>query len=531
MRSVHLSLIFAVALAGCGANDEADGGVADAGLRDAGAGAARDAAVDAGLAEADAGLDAGVSEDAGAPLDAAVDAGMPAPNEDVCVHAWDPDAFAAVWDIGPGQTYAEIEDAPWESLAPSTLVRIHWRAAPYRAKWVVSAEGTRQTPVVITGVLDAGRRPVVTGEDAVTRTALDYWGEPRSLIKVGGSSTPGGDPGWVYIEQLELRDAHPDHGFVDDRGAAQVYADNAASVFVESGHDIFLRNNHITGSGNGIFSSPPAVNLTLQCNLVDNNGVGGDIYVHNLYLNNQGATLVEYNRFAGLCPTCPGNNFKARASGLVVRYNWIEDGNRQLDLVDTGDGAIAAQPGYDDVFVYGNVLVEGDGEGNSQIVHFGGDSGTTAQYRDGTLHFFHNTVVSTRGGNTTVFRLSFPGASVDARNNVFFVTAGGPRLGILDDEGAASLTYNWLPTGWRDGHSGVSGTLTTSDSVEGEAPGFVDLAGQDFGLAAGSAGIDQAGVLAAPAAAHPVDRVYVPHLSGAPRIVDARSDLGAFERE
>lgn len=273
------------------------------------------------------------------------------------------------------------------------------------------------------------------------------------------------------------------------------------------------------------------MNLTIQCNLVDGNGVDGDIYVHNLYLNSQGATLVEYNRFAGLCPTCPGNNFKSRASGLVVRYNWIEGGNRQLDLVDTGEAPIAAQPGYDDVFVYGNVLVEGDGDGNSQIVHFGGDSGTTSQYRSGTLHFFHNTVVSTRSGNTTLFRLSFAGASVDARNNLLFATAGGNRLAILVDEGTASLQHNWLPTGWRDGHAGVSGMLTASDNVEGDAPGFVDLAGQDFTLGAGSGAVDRGGTLAEAASAHPVQRVYVPHLRGAARADDGRPDLGAFERE
>ena len=35
-------------------------------------------------------------------------------------------------------------------------------------------------------------------------------------------------------------------------------------------------------------------------------------------------------------------------------------------------------------------------QGTSQIVHYGGDSGTTSDYRKGTLYFFHNTVVSTK---------------------------------------------------------------------------------------------------------------------------------------
>ncbi|WP_419641612.1 hypothetical protein, partial [Thiolapillus sp.] len=62
--------------------------------------------------------------------------------------------------------------------------------------------------------------------------------------------------------------------------------------------------------------------------------------------------------------------------------------------------------------MYGNVLIEPDGAGNSQMVHYGGDSGDSGDsgnesiYRKGTLYFYHNTVVSTRDGNTTLVRLS-----------------------------------------------------------------------------------------------------------------------------
>ena len=122
-----------------------------------------------------------------------------------------------------------------------------------------------------------------------------------------------------------------------------------------------------------------------------------------------------------------------------MRYNWIEDGNRQLDLVDAGTSALYDDPSYRETFVYGNVLIEGDGEGNSQIVHYGGDSGDTSRYRKGTLHFFHNTVVSERTGNTTLLRLSSNGESADVRNNVLYVEAQGSRLAMLNSSGAARL--------------------------------------------------------------------------------------------
>ena len=65
-------------------------------------------------------------------------------------------------------------------------------------------------------------------------------------------------------------------------------------------------------------------------------------------------------------------------------------------------------PRYRETHVYGNILIEPDGAGNSQIVHYGGDSGTTEEYRKGDLYFYNNTVISTRSGNTTLVRLSTP---------------------------------------------------------------------------------------------------------------------------
>ncbi len=179
---------------------------------------------------------------------------------------------------------------------------------------------------------------------------------------------------------------------------------------------------------------------------------------------------------------CGGNNLKDRSAGLVVRYNWIEDGNRQLDLVDAEDSAVLVNhPSYSTTFVYGNVLIESDGEGNSQILHYGGDSGTTADYRKGTLYFHNNTVVSTRSGNTTLMRLSTNDEHADIRNNILYTTADGWRLAMLGESGVADLRTNWIMDGWVTSHSTFSGTLTDhGDNLAGTDPGFTDFGGQDF---------------------------------------------------
>ncbi len=101
-----------------------------------------------------------------------------------------------------------------------------------------------------------------------------------------------------------------------------------------------------------------------------------------------------------------GNNLKDRSAGFIARYNWIEGGNRNFDLVDAEDSSVIRNsPEYHKTFVYGNILIKQNG-GNNQITHYGGDSGDEPNYRKGKLYFYNNTIYSERTGNSVVFRLS-----------------------------------------------------------------------------------------------------------------------------
>ena len=149
------------------------------------------------------------------------------------------------------------------------------------------------------------------------------------------------------------------------------------------------------------------------------------------YLISKIRLTFQYNRYGSLREGCRGNNLKDRSAGLVVRYNWIEGGNRQLDLVDAGGNSpLQKDPRYREAYVYGNILIEPDGAGNNQIVHYGGDSRNSDSYRKGTLYFYNNTVVSTRSGNTTLLRLSTNDERAECWNNVVYVTADGSRLAM-----------------------------------------------------------------------------------------------------
>jgi hypothetical protein len=440
-------------------------------------------------------------------------------------------AAATLYQVGPGQRFASIGEVPWEALVAGDLVRIHARPAPYAEKWVLCGKGTAAAPIRVEGVPDAGGAlPVITGEGATTRARLNFWNEERALLKIGGANAPACDtPEWVVVEKLHLRSARDAYGFTG-RSGPSTYAQNAAAIFVEAGRHVTLRGCELEDSGNGLFSSAAVEDLVVEGCFLHGNGNFGSAFEHNSYTAGHRVRF-QGNRYGPPCAGCLGNALKDRSAGTVIRANWIEGGNRQLDLVDgEDDPAIVDDPAYGDTFVSGNVLVEPDGAGNSQIVHFGGDSGTTADYRP-RLWFWNNTVVSTRSGNTTLFRLSTSAQQAAVFANVFLVTAAGSRLAVVEGAGPLRLGGNWLKAGWVTTHSGVAVAVADAGGNRtGADPGFVDLAGQDFSLVAGSPALDVEVALPAETAAHPLDVQYLPHQATEPRPAGGLRDLGAFER-
>jgi hypothetical protein len=447
-------------------------------------------------------------------------------------------ARAAVYEVKPNTPLDTIAEVPWATLAPGDVVLIHWRPTPYKEKWVICRQGTADAPIRISGVPNAaGELPVIDGNGAVTPPNLNFWSEQRGVIKIGGANTPADTmPKHIIIENLEVRSAHPNYQFTDDSGNTLNYVNAASPIYIEKGENITIRNNIFHDSGNGFFvassDEEASRNILVEGNYIFNNGIVGSAFYHNSYTAAVGITF-QYNRFGPLRPGANGNNLKDRSAGTVIRYNWIESGNRQLDLVEGDDSIlIRSDPSYRKTFVYGNILIEPDGAGNSQVTHYGGDNGNAALYRKGTLYFYNNTVVSTRSGNTTLFRLSTNDENCDARNNIFYVTANGNRLGLIDDTGVLSISHNWFKPGWTNSHSGTpSGSINNDGtSVQGSAPGFADFAAQDFRLLPTSAAVN-AGTTLNPQVlpAHAVTRQYVKHRQSETRTQNGALDIGAYE--
>lgn len=447
-------------------------------------------------------------------------------------------AGGATYEVGPGKALERIAEVPWESLTAGDTVLIHWKEGGYHEKFGVFGRGTDEEPIRVSGVPGpGGELPVIDGRDATTREGLAFFNEDRSVCQIGGLRGDDGVPTNIIIENLELRSARAPYTFTDSAGQKQTYRTISSSIRFNVCDGVTVRNCIIRDSGNGTLSSPTTADITIEgCLYVDNGLDQSDphsVGVHQTYTQAKGI-LYQYNHFTPQREGCQGSNLKDRSSGNVIRYNWIEGGNKQIDLPDSSDrDEIMLDPRYKETFVYGNILIEHDGDGNPEMVTYGGDMGDPSKYRKGTLYFYNNTVISHRTDKWFVIKLKTADESGDVRNNIIYAVGPGELCAISGWRGTLRMSHNWLKPGWKHSHAGKEfegEVIDDGTQITGRKPGFVDFAGQDFHLAAGSPCIN-AGTALSPAVAGKWDVTmqYVKHRAVEPRAVDDCIDIGAYE--
>ncbi len=450
--------------------------------------------------------------------------------------------FAATYEVGPGKLRT-IDLVPWESLQAGDTVLIYWRAQPYKEKFAISRQGKTNAPITIRGVSGPkGELPVLDGDGATTRRQLNFWGDTRALIRIGvAKDTTNKIPQHIVIENLDIRNARPPFKFTAADGSEQVYVRKAAGIHIERAEDVTIRNCNLHDCGNGLFISSGDDRATrdvlIEGNHIYDNGNVLSGYEHNTYTEGINITY-QFNHFGPLREQCPGINLKDRSAGLVVRYNWIEGGDKQLDLVDAEDSKLVRQdPRYRETFVYGNVLIEPPHAAHTFTVHYGGDSPTKANYRKGTLYFYNNTVVSLRRDRTTLFRIPTDSEHIECFNNIFYIpTAQKAHIGIVEAFGVINLSHNWFKEGWKPTFDRKHEPQVHDDgtNISGKEPGFANFASQDFRLNVNSLCRDVASSLWLDSAKKKTklpapDRQYIKHQTSEARPNDGKPDIGALE--
>ena len=450
------------------------------------------------------------------------------------------------YHVGPGQAISELTDVPWLSLRAGDVVNIHHRAEPYRTKFALRAQGTADAPVVIHGVTDAKcNRPVISGQNAVTArdaVAMGYFNkqytEPYGLIFIYKSRDQawGSRPKHIRIENLKLTGAHKDSRYTAQDGSIGQYLGGAAAVYAVVVEDLTIENCEITRNGNGVFVNSKSEdeasrNVFIRHNRIWENGNTGSWFEHNLYVQTA-RSLYEGNYIGQLIPGAKGSSMKDRSSATVVRFNHIVAAARAIDLVEIEGGVrqILKDPLYPDAWVYSNLIVndfKNPGLPSVKLIHWGGDN-DERYFRQGTLHFYNNTVLHSstqaQAWYMALFDMPTSQQKVDARSNVF-VNQGTTQMRIGHEGGTIEFNgTNWISRDWAE----AAPTSVVKVAVKGKlltqpAAGL----GPDGRPRAGAAGTDLADNAAD---LPPVGHQFAEPAGIVRRVQSGRAmDLGAFE--
>lgn len=487
-------------------------------------------------------------------------------------------ACASIYEVGPGQKYVNLGDVPWFKLTAGDTVNIHYRPTPYSEKILISGRGTAAQWIRVIGIPGPnGELPVISGKGATTSKNMHYrwqdatggsaiqWdGVIQIAVRADDPTGPAPMPAYIEIAGLQVQDGYKDNSFVAENGVTANYDGFAACIYARSVQHILIRNNVLSGCGQGFYNWTGSgtqfwdgleADTVLRGNYFVNNGNPGSYTEHQSYTESDGV-VIEYNRYGVMRTGALGSQLKDRSAGTIVRYNYVESAPSgwMMDLVEPQESfaAIGGKATYAQTFVYGNVMVN---RGSSNVVHWNEDhqvGNGRATVAGGTLFFYHNTVVTiadTAVNPISLFNTTYgaydcpptaPPGIIDARNNIFAALPRTPGASPVKLKFAycqsQNFTFgrNWVSAGW---------TLGTTGTVVGVAnlvvpavndPKFVDAASGELHLVAGSTAIAAGGALAPQVTSNALGldlsptRQYVYQQQVGLRPARATPDLGAF---
>ena len=401
----------------------------------------------------------------------------------------------------------QIGTVPWESLQAGDNVLIHWRAAPVPGEMGHLPAGHRDSPHRRARRARAGRRAAGhrrRRRDHRARRSTSGTRSAASSRLAARTFPPTRCRATSSIENLDIRGARPPIPSPDDAGATRTLRGQRGGDLHREGRAHHGPQLHHHDSGNGLFvasgDSRRLAHILVEGNYIYGNGNAGSIFEHNIYTAAIGITS----------STTASVRCAPARSGTISRTarpasSSATTGSRAATASSTWwtreDSASSSDdPRYRTTFVYGNVLIEPDGAGNSQIVHYGGDSGDTAELPQGHAVLLSTTRSSrTRTDRTTLFRLSTNDEHGDVRNN----SSTSPRrvtVALLDAAGMLDISHNWFKPGWMSTFRRLGGVINDDGTtIVGASPGFTNESSQDFRLGAASPLRDRGDILHAAA--------------------------------
>jgi hypothetical protein len=272
-----------------------------------------------------------------------------------------------VLQVGPGKTYATVQDAVTAAVAGDTI-EIYPSTYTQSAGWAT----VNKNNLTIRGV-----------------------GAPRPILDANGSCLSGKgifvvDGTNLTVENLEFKNARNP----TDK--------NAAAIRLQA-TGLTVRNCYIHDNDDGILTNDGiGGNILLESSEFDHNGYGNGSS-HNIYINPVNTLTIRYCYFHD---ANVGHEIKSRAAANYILYNRIgnEGGNGSYE-VQLANGGTS--------YIIGNQIEQSSTSGNSGIINYASE-GLSA---DNHLYVVNNTIVNNRTTGTFVYNASTTEALL--QNNIF----------------------------------------------------------------------------------------------------------------
>jgi hypothetical protein len=425
----------------------------------------------------------------------------------VMVYCLSGNSIAATYLVGPGKTYAKLQDVA-DLLKPGDIVNVDGNTT-YPANVFIEKSGTAGQRITINGMQPSnGTRPVITGAGSYgISISADY-------IILQGFEVIGGPKG------------------------IGVFGDN-----------ITVKNCVIHGCNHGLIGYGTGTgSVTVEyCELYGNGVPTGGATQHQIYMatdeiDHPGATFrLQYSY---LHDGVEGDNVKSRSERNEIYYNWIELAGTSghglgLFAPDPEDNdRVTIATAREDADVVGNVIIQN----RNACARIGGDA--PGYPTNGRYRFVNNTFILS-GSRGDVIRTFNTIETLEIYNNAIFSTTAGSDIRVVNDADGEwvhtprSLTggNNWVVSGATMMPAAGEWTAT----IRGSASPFSGAASKNYHPGQGSALVN-AGAAATPTiASYPFPNPLFPPTFQPPQaaLIDTGSaesrptngmiDIGAFE--
>ena len=143
-------------------------------------------------------------------------------------------------------------------------------------------------------------------------------------------------PGYIEIANLRVQDGSRSNQFTAEDGSRASFDEFAACIYARSVQHLIVRDNVLTGCGQGFYNWTGSgnawwdglqVDTVVRGNYFYDNGNPGSYREHQSYTESDGVTY-EYNRFGPMRAGAMGSQLKDRSAGTVSATTTSSDRRR-----------------------------------------------------------------------------------------------------------------------------------------------------------------------------------------------------------